>query len=396
MERPLNSWRIVGLLAGLNSLLVIVAFSAGFWTHASLNAQALDTHATYPLLGEVQRLLSAHFIRPLPEATVLEYGAVRGMLDTLDDPYTVFIEPQAHEIESQVLAGEYGGIGVSINQQSTGEIVLTPFLDSPAAQAGVQDGDVLLAVDEHVVTLTTTLEEATTLIRGLIGTPVKITVRHSSKEEATFTVTRQRIEIPSATWRLVEAHPTLGLITLSRFSDKTPGEVARALTELSAQGATSYILDLRNNGGGILESAVEVATQFLDGGVVLYETQRDNPERVYSAPANSTAAATAPLIVLVNGNTASAAEILAGALLDRERAPLVGQTTYGKGSVQLVYELSDRSSLHVTAYLWSTPSRRQLDGTGLAPSFEIQPATDGTDAEMAFAIQYLEDPNHRP
>ena len=149
------------------------------------------------------------------------------------------------------------------------------------------------------------------------------------------------------------------------------------------------MLDLRNNGGGILDAAVDVAGNFLSGGVVMYETQNSAPERVYNAPNRSGPATDAPLAVLVNHNTASAAEIVAGALLDRERAPLIGQQTYGKGSVQLVYDLSDGSSLHVTAYRWFTPGRRELEQAGLPPTFVVEPSSDGTDSELAYAVNYL-------
>jgi carboxyl-terminal processing protease len=184
----------------------------------------------------------------------------------------------------------------------------------------------------------------------------------------------------------------VGLIAVTRFSGRTASEVGQAIDELSAAGATRYVLDLRNNGGGILEAAIDVAAHFLDGGVVMYETQHAAPEKTYSVPQQQGPASSAPLAVLVNHNTASAAEIVAGALLDRERAPLIGQATYGKGSVQLVYDLSDGSSLHVTAYRWYTPARRELEASGLPPTHVVEPATDGTDPEMAFAVQLLLQP----
>jgi carboxyl-terminal processing protease len=190
---------------------------------------------------------------------------------------------------------------------------------------------------------------------------------------------------------VVEGQADTGLVVISRFSDKTPDELRKGLEELQAQGVSRLVLDLRNNGGGILESAVGVAAQFLDGGVVMYETQRNAPEKVYTAAANTGPVAQVPLVVLVNGGTASAAEIVAGALLDRERAPLVGQTTYGKGSVQLVYDLTDGSSLHVTAYRWYTPARRELEQAGLPPTFAVEPASDGSDAELAYALELLRD-----
>lgn len=248
-----------------------------------------------------------------------------------------------------------------------------------------------MAIDATVVDAATALDDVTALIRGPIGTAVRLTLRRGA-DEVIVTINRDRIELPSVTWRIVEGHEHIGLIAIDRFSDKTPDELGHGLGELTAKGATSFVLDLRNDGGGILKSAVEVAAYFLDGGVVMYESQRGGPEKTYTAPTLPDAVPNAPLAVLVNHNTASAAEIVAGALLDRGRAPLIGQNTYGKGSVQLVYDLPGGSSLHVTAYRWYTPARRELEQTGLPPTYPIEPSTDGGDAELAFAIQLLSVP----
>lgn len=384
--------------AALSLLLLTSTFGLGYYTHALSNRYpalrlplpgTASTDVDYPLLRQIRSLLDARYIASLPSDTALEYGAARGLVSAIGDPYTVFVEPQAHELETQSLQGEYGGIGTTISQNEQGEIVLAPFPDSPAEQAGLLKGDILLAVDGTALTTTMTLDGVTALVRGPIGTQVKITVRHTTGEELTVSIERQRIELPSVTWQMVEGQPTIGLIAISRFSGKTESELKRALSELHAQGATRYILDLRNNGGGILEAGVNVAGQFVDGGVVMYETQHDAPEKVYTVPGNSAPAATAPLAVLVNHNTASAAEIVAGALLDRNRGPLIGQATYGKGSVQLIYDLPEGASLHVTAYRWYTPTHREIDKVGLPPTIVVEPATDGNDAELARAIEYL-------
>lgn len=367
--------------------LAVLCLSVTFVVGYQVGSAAADP---YPLVTNVQQLIEAHLIRPLPSRTKLEYGAARGLVSATGDPYTVFIEPQSHELESQSLQGEYGGVGMGLSKKETGEIILSPYRDSPAAQAGILEGDVLLAVDTTTVISTTTLDEATALVRGPVGSTVTLGVRHPSGDELTARVVRQNFPLPSVTWKMVEGQPTIGLISVSRFSDKTPEEVRRATQELKTQGATSYILDLRNNGGGILEAGVKVAEQFLNGGVVMYETQKNAPEKIYSAPANTDVTTTAPLVVLVNHGTASASEIVAGALLDRERATLIGQTTYGKGSVQLVFDLPGGSSLHVTSYLWYTPTHRELEGKGLPPTMTVEPSADGSDAEMARAIEVLQ------
>lgn len=374
------------------------AFLSGYYTRAlSATYPALrwplpglaEAEGEYPLLAEVAALVKTHYNGQLPESKTLEHGAVRGYVGAIGDPYTVFIEPDNAELETQSLQGEYGGIGVDIRKNDQGEIVLAPFLDSPAAASGIQEGDVLLQVDQIPVTPEMTADDVTVLIRGPVGTTVTLRVRHPDGVEASLSIQRQTIELPSVSWRMVEGQPDVGLIALSRFSSKTARELERAVQDLQARGATRFILDLRNNGGGLLDAAVDVAGQFLNGGVVMYEKRKDGAEETLTAPNSGGLLTQAPLAVLVNGNTASAAEILAGALLDRGRAPLIGQKTFGKGSVQLVFPLSDGSSLHITANLWFTPSRRQLDKIGLPPTIAVEPLNDGSDPELARALEFL-------
>ena len=373
------------------------AFVGGYYARAWSEAYpalrwplpGLPTPTGFPLLEEARALIAQHFNGELPGARQLEYGLVRGYVAALGDPYTVFIEPQAAELESNALQGEYGGVGVEITVNAAGEIVLKPFPDSPAEAAGLLAGDILVQVDGQPVPPGASIDQVTALVRGPVGTPVRLSVRRAGGGEAEFTITRQAIPLPSVTWRLVDGQADLGLIALNRFSDRTARELERAARELSAQGARRFVLDLRNNGGGLLDAAIDVAGQFLDGGVVMYETSREGAEKTYTAPASGGPLTAAPLAVLVNGGTASAAEILAGALLDRGRAPLIGQKTFGKGSVQYVFALSDGSSLHITANLWFTPTRRQLDRVGLPPTIEVAPSTDGADAELAQAVEYL-------
>lgn len=374
-----------------------VAFLAGYYTHAYSIANpllrwplpGLPENKSFQVFEEVRALVETHFNGQIPETKVLEHGMIRGYISAIGDPYTIFVEPQTAELESQQLAGEYGGIGVEIYKNDKGEIVFRPFPDSPAEKAGLRAGDVVLDVDGTPITPDKTTDAVTALVRGLIDTQVQITVRHTDGTELTVTITRQRIEIPSVTWRMVEGQPAIGLIALSRFSDKTAAEVERAARELQASGAQSFVVDLRNNGGGLLDAAVEVAGVFLNGGVVMYENNRAGEEKTLTAPTSPGALTTAPVAVLVNGNTASAAEILAGALLDRDRAPLIGQKTFGKGSVQYVFPLSDGSSVHITANLWLTPTRRTLDRVGLPPTIVIEPGADGNDPELNRAVQYL-------
>jgi carboxyl-terminal processing protease len=316
---------------------------------------------------------------------------VRGVLETLDDPYTVLVEPVSRQFEQDDLRGSYGGVGLALNRGPEGQVLLSPMRDSPAAQAGVQEADILLAVDELKITPGLDISrDIAAKIRGEVGTDVILTIQRGD-ETLVFTITRHVIETPSVTWRMLDEAPTLGYVQIESFTDRTVDELRAALQELIAAGASALILDLRDNGGGLLQSAIDVADQFLDEGVVLYENRRGEAEKSYIAREDGEAL-DIPLAVLVNQGTASASEIVAGALQDRDRGPLIGESTFGKGSVQLIFDLSDGSSLHVTAARWYTPNRHQLDAVGLTPDFVVESSTDAntyTDPQLERAITFL-------
>ncbi|MBI4771386.1 MAG: PDZ domain-containing protein [Chloroflexi bacterium] len=362
------------------------AFFAGYFTHAFLGLPA--THLDAPVLAQAHAILVSQYQGQLPDAPQLEYGMIRGMLASVGDPYTVFVEPAPHQLESQRLAGRFGGVGVTFVRNEQRDLVLNVLPGGPAELAGVREGDRLLAVDAIQITPELSLDQIAALIRGPVDSKVQLTARHKkSPDPFTVALTRIAYEIPSVTWRLLDEQATVGVIAVSRFSERTPDEVRAALADLRHRGALAFVLDLRGNGGGLLEASLEVAKLFLDGGVIMHEVQRRG-ERTVEAGANPAGTA-GPLAVLVNGGTASAAEVVAGALSQRGRAPLIGQKTYGKGSVQSIFELRDGSSLHVTSARWYTPDRTPLDGQGLQPTIEAQPAADGTDAEMARALVYF-------
>jgi carboxyl-terminal processing protease len=385
--RQKNSRLDITLYILIAALMTAGAFASGYFTRVIAERR----EDKYPLLTEVQSLLETKYLGQLPPGAQLQYGAVRGLVSAVGDPYTVFLEPPAQELESQSLAGEFGGIGVALSRNEAGDVVLTAYPDLPAARAGVQSGDLLIEIGGAPVERGESPDDISARIRGPVGSKVTISVRRGGDADTMqFTLTREAIELPSVTGSLLEQHPTIGLVTISRFSGKTPSEVRQTAQDLQSQGATMLILDLRGNGGGLLQSAIDTAGLFLDGGVVMHEKRRGEDEKTFSAPAAGPLA-DMKLVILVNHGTASAAEILAGALRDRGRGPLIGQQTYGKGSVQLVFTLSDNSSVHVTNARWYTPDHIVIDGgVGLKPDIELQPGTDGSDPELARAITYLE------
>jgi carboxyl-terminal processing protease len=379
-------------------LLTLASFAAGYFVNdflelgngrAGSGNQADEFVVFWEAWGKVEQ----SFIGDLPTDTELAYGAIRGALSILGDPYTIFIEPVVRDQERDSLRGNFGGIGATLQRNDAGDVVLTPIPGNPAEEAGIVNGDILLAVDGLEINSDMTVEEIAGIIRGEEGTAVTLTVRHPDESDQTdITIVRAVILLPSVAYQILPDNPTIGYIRLTRFSGESAGEVEGAILDLQEQGAEKLILDLRQNGGGLLDAAVDVGDLFLDEGVVLYQISRGEDEKVFTTT-DETTGAEMPLVVLVDGGTASASEIVAGALQDRERAILVGTTTFGKGSVQLVYDLSDGSSVHVTSARWYTPERHQIDQQGLEPDIVVVPTEEaianGRDEALEAAIEYL-------
>lgn len=388
-----------GLTVFLLVLLAGVAFGAGYFVNdmAGVRRGSAQSQADFDLFWEAWDRVEGSFIGELPQDQERTYGAIRGSLAEIDDPYTVFIEPVAREIEREELQGRFGGIGAFVSRpEEGGDVVLEPIPGNPAEAAGVLSGDILLAVDGVEILPELTVEEITALVKGEIGTAVTLTVLHpGASEPVDIEVVRGDILLPSVTYNIVEEDPTIGYVRLARFSGESSGEVAEALQALQEQGAQRFILDVRQNRGGLLDAAVSVADLFLTDGPILYQTSKTEGEQAFNASAD-TLVPEAPLVVLIDGGTASAAEIVAGALNDRERATLVGpEPSFGKGSVQIVFDLSDGSSVHVTSARWLTPSRKQLDGDGLAPDVLVELTQEalenGRDEVLERAVKFLQE-----
>jgi carboxyl-terminal processing protease len=375
------------------------AFIAGYFTNDFVELRTGGTivreQSDFDLFWQAWDLIESNFIGDLPTAKEMTYSAIRGVVSSLNDPYTVFVEPVVRTQEREQLQGSFGGIGAYLSRpEDGGDVVLDPIPGNPAEIAGILTGDVLLAVDGVEITAETTIAEIIEMVKGEKGTAVRLTILHpGTSEPVDIEVERDDILIPSVTYRLLTEDESIGYIQLTRFSGESSNEIRDAMTALLEQGAEKLVLDLRNNGGGLLDAAVHVADHFLSDGPVLYQQIKGEDERVYEATAE-TLAPDIPLVILVNGGTASASEILAGALSDRGRAILIGQQTFGKGSVQLVYDLSDGSSIHVTSARWFTPDRHQLDQQGLTPDIVVeitQEAIDnGRDEVLNRAIDYLQ------
>lgn len=346
------------------------------------------------LYWEVWNRVEEQFYGGVPSDAQLTYGAIKGSLAELDDPYTVFLEPEPAAQEKANLEGQFGGIGAFVRRDEAGRVILEPMRDQAAELAGLLQGDILIGVDDAQVLPEMTTDQIVAMIRGEVGSEVVLTIeREGEPEPLKITVVRAIIETPSATWRVLEEEPSIGYIQLASFTERSNAELNDAFEELSAAGVTAYILDLRHNGGGLLETAIDVASQFLREGIVLRENRQNEGERVYDVRGGGQAL-DQPLVLLIDGGTASASEIVAGALQDYDRASLIGEKTFGKGSVQLIYELSDKSRLHVTVAKWFTPNGNAIDGVGLNPDLEVliteEDRTNGVDPQLVRAIEFLQ------
>jgi carboxyl-terminal processing protease len=376
---------------------ITASYAAGFGTHWWLNnnqdCPTVEEVDHFAVFWEAWHLLEKDFYGQLPPAQQMTYGAIRGVLTTLDDPYTIFVEPKPRQLEKDDLRGSFGGIGAWVSKHEDGAIVLKPMEDKPAQRAGILEGDVVIKVDDQEITPDMPLDDVILLIRGPIGSVVKLTIsRAGHPEPLVFEIIREKVETPTVAWRLLDKDQELGYVSISLFTERTNKELDAALKDLKAQGTTRLILDLRNNSGGLLETAIDVSSQFISDGVVLYEQRRDQEEKPYPARRGGKATDIS-LVVLVNAGTASASEIVAGAIQDSGRGILIGESTFGKGSVQLVYDLSDQSSLHVTVAHWFTPNRHEITGNGLSPDIVVplteEDRTQGRDPQLDHAIAHF-------
>jgi carboxyl-terminal processing protease len=356
----------------LNYLIYLTAFGLTFAAGYFLHARLFPGDSDFSLPGQAFQLIENHGYYDLPEGSQMEYGAIRGMLDTYGDRFTYFVEPAQHELSNDSLAGSYGGIGATLERTPEGETVLHPFENSPAMQAGIKDGDRLIAVDDVEINAEMTLDEVVAAVRGPEGKRVHIkVVRPPEGQVFEFSIKRENIPLPSVTWHLAASENRVGVIQVNLIAASTEQEIQNAVTDLKERGATYFVLDLRGNRGGLLDAGVNIARLFLTEGVILEKQNRGKDPETYEVEEPG-ALASIPLVVLVDENTASAAEIVAGALQAHQRALLIGTHTFGKDSIQLVFELKDGSSLHVTNALWWVPGLENPIGEGgLQPDIAV-------------------------
>ena len=362
-------------------LAIIVSFAAGMRSEEiyqiaapifgiKVAKQPLDTE----VMKEAYRQLAANYDGDL-DANKLSDGAARGMVKAVGDDYTTFLDKEEAAEFNKSLNGEVSGIGAEIGVRNLQPTVLRVLDDSPAKKAGLKTGDIFVAVNGTSVAGETASGVADK-VTGEAGTTVKLTMRRGS-ESLDFSITRAQISDPSVRWSVSD---DIGILTISRFDDNTGSLARKAAKEFIDKGVKGVIVDLRNNGGGYLTAAQEVASLWLDNGkTVVTEKSRGQVTETVKASGNPTLKGK-KTIVLVNGSSASASEIVAGALKDYQAAILVGEKTFGKGTVQKVINLSDDRILKVTVARWYTPQDRNITKEGIQPNQTVKMSSDDNNA----------------
>jgi carboxyl-terminal processing protease len=396
----------VGLLA---LTLTGTGFVAGYASHSlishssrlqaqnPLEARPLEEpterDTTFDLFWEAWELIQRDFYGTVPDEQGMTYGAIRGVIATLNDPNTALIDPQTAAISREDMTGSFEGIGATVRVNEEGYLaIVQPFQGQPAARSGLTSGDIILEVD-GTPTQGMNIYEAINLIRGPAGTEVRLLVRRLGENEPFLvTVQRGKIEIPTVQAEILAGN--VAYVRLNDFHARAASQTRSELRSLLTQDPVGVVLDLRSNPGGLLDTAVDVGSLFLTSDqVILLEVRKGQQQKTYRAKGRPLAS-DIPLVVLVNGGSASASEIVAGAVQDNQRGVLLGEPTFGKGSVQLPHQLSDGGELRVTIAQWLTPSGHALqNGDGLLPDIPVpmtsQDLQAGRDPQLDRALEYL-------
>ncbi|MCL4458992.1 MAG: S41 family peptidase [Chloroflexi bacterium] len=345
----------------------------------------------FKVFWEVWQLVEKDFYnRSALDPKKITYGSIRGMLEALDDPYTIFASPEHTRMVEEDMRGTFEGIGVTIELKDKKVTIVAPLENSPAERAGLRPGDVIIRVDGKDVSRMSILE-IVRLIRGPKGTKVHLAImREGEPEPIEMDLLRDEIKIAGVKYRLEEPH--IAYVKLISFAAPVSMDLSRALDNLTESQPKALILDLRNNAGGLLPTAVEVASQFMPQGIVLYQQDKSGKKEPLHVGKYGKVT-DLPMVVLVNKGSASASEIVAGALQDSGRAILIGENTFGKDTVQSIYGLSDTSSVRITTARWWTPKEQNIHQKGLTPDITVKMTEDdikmGRDPQLQRAISYL-------
>ena len=367
-----------GFLVGNSAPLLGLGNNNSSSTTTTNNTDNLDE--LFKPFWETWNYVNDKFVDQPVDHTKMMRGAIEGMLNSLGDPHTSYMDPDMYRQASTPLQGEYEGIGAWVDLTGEFLTIISPMPNSPAEKQGLKPEDQVIAVDgEDVSGLTG--EQVLKKILGQAGTDVTLSIfRPADNSTFDVTITRQKIEVPSVTSKMIDNN--IAYVQLSNFGDKTHEELKNQLKELLKQDPVGLILDLRNNGGGYLTAAIEVTSEFVNKSPIMYEEFGDGSRVTYDAKPLGIFTKL-PMVVLINGGTASASEITAGAIQDYNRGVLVGTQSYGKGSVQNWITLADdQGAIRVTIARWLTPNERQINEVGLTPDYVVEVTEDDISAQI--------------
>ncbi|MBQ4432104.1 MAG: S41 family peptidase [Synergistaceae bacterium] len=380
---------IFTLLASVGFLFGYKAQSADF-SESDFNRISPFNVRSLWLLRQVRYIIESYQVdadtKPAKEDDLL-HGAARGMVEAWKDPYTRFVSPSQLKDDEIELEGKYGGLGMYIGDRDGQILVISPMEDSPAERAGLKTKDQNVKVDDEVV-IGWTSDRVVQKLRGPEGTKVTVWVRREGEDELlSFEITREIIKLHSVRYEMLS--DDIGYLKLTQFKHSTSDEAKNAIRDMMRQGMRALILDLRNNGGGLLDASVKISSFFLRDGLIVETKGRSERANEKYYAVKSQYLTNLPMTVLINGGSASASEIVAGALNDRGRAKLIGEKSFGKGSVQTLFPLTDGSGVYVTIARYYTPSGKLIDHIGLSPDIEVKGDPDrdkSKDAQLQRAI----------
>jgi len=393
-EHQKSSFRkglIAGILMTAAIAAVVFACLGTFGKSSSLfsSSDEVLTSDTKTKLETLEALVSKYYLHDYTTAD-MQNGLYEGLINGLGDKYTVYYDEEETKALNEMTSGTYSGIGAVLSQDKTTGVItiLTVYKDSPAEEAGIQNGDILYKVDGTEVT-NRDLTDVVKDIKGEEGTDVKLTLYRDSTE-VEVTAVRRSIEIQTVDYEMKDG--SIGYIKVSEFEEVTLDQFKAALSDLEGQGMKGLVIDLRDNPGGNVDTVCDMLDQLLPKGLIVYTQDKNGKITNYNSAGDDTFGL--PLTVLVNGNSASASEIFAGAVQDRQIGTVVGTTTYGKGVVQSIIDLQDGTSLKVTIAEYYTPNGRNIDGIGITPDVEVENDTsasaDGAaDAQLDKALEII-------
>jgi len=370
---------------------LIILFNSFFFSY-SVNSAEIDIYKKIDLFGEVLEKINKEYVDEINQSEGMD-SAINGLLQSLD-PYSSYMSPEIFQEMQTETSGEFGGLGIEVSMEAGVVKVITPIDDTPASKAGIKAGDYIVKID-NVQVQGKSLSEAVDLMRGLVGTDIELTVRRRGVKKAlTFNITREIIEVQSVKSDLLENN--IGYIRLTSFNDNSSNQIKKQIKKLKENdNLKAFILDLRNNPGGLLSQAIKISDFFLDNGEIVSTKSRKKSDnrKWFARKGDITEGKT--LVVLINYGSASASEIVAGALKDHKRAIIIGEKSYGKGSVQSIIPLKNKGAIRLTVSKYYLPSGKSISEVGVKPDIEVNEEGDefriktDTDNQLNYAIKLL-------